>query len=545
MTYNMSRLRFFNGQFLVEDDFTDQEQFHIDQRELQGRTLHVWGVTQGLSVTQKAGDPTTLIISEGAAVDGAGHQILLDVPREVQPPVAATNQTYSVVITFKEDPTDPAPPQYAPGFTRLTQNPVISFETNVDPGQVLLAEVTVDTAGHVTGLTATNRTYAGARLPGREGKGFTLRSVPEGELSSKLSVDRYSAGDVDFEPLVTVTAPGLVGIGQPSPAQKLVVWDGLVGFGYNDPDQTAALAVGGSVGIGTTTPGAMLEVAGQVKITGGAPAAERALVSDAQGLGSWSLIGTGSLANGAVTTDKLASLAVTTGKLADGNVTTPKIADDNVTTAKIANLNVTTPKLSDGAVDANKLAANSVTTPKLVDGTVTPPKIQAGGNGQVLATTSGAVGWTYRTHSILISASHFNANSFYGNATFGAIDGYETTFLSFPGSGSFATASLFLPPVLDHVEYVSVTFYYSLSAAGAQATGTLHAGGIALGTVPFGASGGSFVLPASSTAGGLMAADASVFFITPGTGMTQLLIQRQDTDPAELRLYAVRLTYML
>ena len=43
----------------------------------------------------------------------------------------------------------------------------------------------------------------------------------------------------------------------------------------------------GNVGIGTTSPGAKLEVAGQVKITGGTPGAGNVLTSDAAGLASW------------------------------------------------------------------------------------------------------------------------------------------------------------------------------------------------------------------------------------------------------------------
>ena len=43
----------------------------------------------------------------------------------------------------------------------------------------------------------------------------------------------------------------------------------------------------GNVGIGTTTPGARLEVNGQLKITGGNPGAGRILESDATGLASW------------------------------------------------------------------------------------------------------------------------------------------------------------------------------------------------------------------------------------------------------------------
>ena len=43
----------------------------------------------------------------------------------------------------------------------------------------------------------------------------------------------------------------------------------------------------GNLGIGTNTPGAKLEVAGQVKITGGTPGAGKVLTSDAAGLATW------------------------------------------------------------------------------------------------------------------------------------------------------------------------------------------------------------------------------------------------------------------
>ena len=49
----------------------------------------------------------------------------------------------------------------------------------------------------------------------------------------------------------------------------------------------------GNVGIGTNTPGAKLEVAGQVKITGGTPGAGKVLTSDADGLATWQTAGGG------------------------------------------------------------------------------------------------------------------------------------------------------------------------------------------------------------------------------------------------------------
>jgi ribosomal protein S6E (S10) len=50
----------------------------------------------------------------------------------------------------------------------------------------------------------------------------------------------------------------------------------------------------GNVGIGTATPGAKLEVAGQVKITGGTPGAGKVLTSDAAGLATWQVPSGGS-----------------------------------------------------------------------------------------------------------------------------------------------------------------------------------------------------------------------------------------------------------
>ena len=62
---------------------------------------------------------------------------------------------------------------------------------------------------------------------------------------------------------------------------------GWIRFATNNGTEQVTIDNAGKVGIGTTNPGAKLEVAGQVKITGGFPAAGRVLTSDAVGLASW------------------------------------------------------------------------------------------------------------------------------------------------------------------------------------------------------------------------------------------------------------------
>ncbi len=69
--------------------------------------------------------------------------------------------------------------------------------------------------------------------------------------------------------------------------------------GYGATQETMRITAKGSagsgnVGIGTITPGAKLEVAGQVKITGGSPGLNKVLTSDADGLASWQTAGAGS-----------------------------------------------------------------------------------------------------------------------------------------------------------------------------------------------------------------------------------------------------------
>jgi len=64
-------------------------------------------------------------------------------------------------------------------------------------------------------------------------------------------------------------------------------FNGSVGKNIFSVYGNSSVAFDGNVGIGTATPSSKLEVAGQVKITGGAPGAGKVLTSDASGLASW------------------------------------------------------------------------------------------------------------------------------------------------------------------------------------------------------------------------------------------------------------------
>jgi hypothetical protein len=67
----------------------------------------------------------------------------------------------------------------------------------------------------------------------------------------------------------------------PAADSSLRLWD------FNSSLDRLVINSSGNIGIGTAAPGAKLEVAGQVKITGGTPGAGKVLTSDAVGLASW------------------------------------------------------------------------------------------------------------------------------------------------------------------------------------------------------------------------------------------------------------------
>ena len=60
------------------------------------------------------------------------------------------------------------------------------------------------------------------------------------------------------------------------------------------PAERIRVTYDGNVGIGTSSPGAKLEIAGQIKITGGSPGAGKVLTSDAAGLATWNTAASGS-----------------------------------------------------------------------------------------------------------------------------------------------------------------------------------------------------------------------------------------------------------
>ena len=76
------RVRFFTGQVLTADDFTDEQRYHRRRLREHNRFLHGWGVVCGLDVgaTPSAGRPWQVTVSPGYAISAQGDPIHVTAP---------------------------------------------------------------------------------------------------------------------------------------------------------------------------------------------------------------------------------------------------------------------------------------------------------------------------------------------------------------------------------------------------------------------------------------------------------------------------------
>jgi len=159
------RLKFYNGQFLQQQDFTDEQEYHLDRLRRHNRQMHTYGVADGLTVTANVG-ATSAVVAPGTALDGEGRQIVLTQQRNVSFG-SLTNQWVLVVISYAEQPSDPASVGDE-GDTRWLERPEVAVipETGAPAADVRirLARLQIAGNGTVSQHDTAVRTSAGVRL---------------------------------------------------------------------------------------------------------------------------------------------------------------------------------------------------------------------------------------------------------------------------------------------------------------------------------------------------------------------------------------------
>jgi hypothetical protein len=142
---DIKRVRYFNGEFLVADDFNAEQDYHRQMRYRHNKNFHKLGIVTGLDVTFDPGDDTFVTISPGLAVDKNGQEIILQGSGIVDfnTPDYAGNGSYYITISWKEAKIDPDENGNA---KRYDETPVIatSIDAPLDPEtDLILARVTL------------------------------------------------------------------------------------------------------------------------------------------------------------------------------------------------------------------------------------------------------------------------------------------------------------------------------------------------------------------------------------------------------------------
>jgi hypothetical protein len=288
------RVRFFDGQFLQDQDFVDEQKYHLDRVRRHNKLLHVAGIADGLAVAPAGAN--TVTVGPGTAIDSDGRQLALAQALTVDLPPETYNNKRGVrlYLTYKENAVDPQTEEGIENHTRWQERPEV---VRVAPGQsysgiappVLLAEVALDDKGAVT-VDKTVREYSGVRLPGAGADAPTLRAAAAGAvgLAGSLTIDgSLGIGTGTLLAKLDIQQAARSGT-HPTAVKGLYVTgdfgDAGDGVEFRHSNATSGIGIAhntiyaagtnanqnlnilpkgtGRVGIGTTNPGAKLEVAG-------------------------------------------------------------------------------------------------------------------------------------------------------------------------------------------------------------------------------------------------------------------------------------------
>jgi hypothetical protein len=162
------RMRYFNRQFLQEEDFQVEQAYHLDRQRRHNRTLHTPGIAEGLRVTANVGS-AAVEVGSGTAVDSDGRMIVLEDSRTVDIRPEHRSQTVLLVISYREETSNPATVGDT-GDTRTHERPnvdlVIENAAPSDDTHIRLARLVITPGGTVSEHESNVQISAGVRLGG-------------------------------------------------------------------------------------------------------------------------------------------------------------------------------------------------------------------------------------------------------------------------------------------------------------------------------------------------------------------------------------------
>jgi hypothetical protein len=163
---DIKRANYFTSEALEEQDFNDEQAYHLTSRRRHDRLLHTGGVVDGFDVSLVGG--MQIRVSPGTAVDSDGREIVLIDEQAYALTTNAAGDAY-LTIAYQEvfDPAD-QDRQGLGKFTRTTERPLLHDSPVVpstDGSVILLARLNVaGSPRSINSIDTTVRTTGGARV---------------------------------------------------------------------------------------------------------------------------------------------------------------------------------------------------------------------------------------------------------------------------------------------------------------------------------------------------------------------------------------------
>lgn len=161
------RLNYFNHQFLAEQDFKDEQAYHLEMRRRHNRLLHTWGVVDGLQV-EKRGD-REVTVTPGTAIDKDGREIVLEAAVHRDAGQLGSDIDGYVITSYHEslEEADHHTAGGVEGYTRVTEHPEVHVRKQPPPDDgsvILLARLRMDSLGNIGSVDSSVREMVGAAL---------------------------------------------------------------------------------------------------------------------------------------------------------------------------------------------------------------------------------------------------------------------------------------------------------------------------------------------------------------------------------------------
>jgi len=180
----IQRLHYFDHQFLREEDFNDEQAYHVRMRRLHNGSLHTWGIASGLLPNASVND-ASVTISPGVAIDSQGREIVLTTAgsADLSGVTGATARRVIITISYREQQDIAATDPGVTGFTRWKEVPLIEVRETPpsDPSLTLVLGSVEVASGKVTAVPSPRDRQAAGVVAG------DLRAI-SATLSSNLSI---------------------------------------------------------------------------------------------------------------------------------------------------------------------------------------------------------------------------------------------------------------------------------------------------------------------------------------------------------------------